>query len=215
MFYTGWQTGPVLAKLLGPLQFGAVIDPDADGAKAEREAAAQLTQAGPRCASRPSACRRPASRLWEYDDAQKAVAAQTKLLESLGAGDYYLYGPLKGKPEIKTKVVRYRSMDMTYAHLVFELGPALADVPPPTHRLLLAGLQKIAGDDVGVWFGSDGKEFVQATGKDWFAARRQLDQYFASDGTAAKDEAFAAVRKELPAEASGGADRRGAVHGGV
>jgi len=139
---------------------------------------------------------------WEFADPQKAAAGLTKLLESLRPGDYYLYGVLKDKPEIKTRVVRYRNMDMTYTHVVYDLDKMLSDVSGPGRRPMLAGLKKMIGDGVSFWFGTDGRTFVQATGKDWVSAKRQLDQYFTSDGSAAKDEAFAAVRKELPAEAN-------------
>ena len=202
MIYTARQSGPVVAKLLGLVQFRLAIDPDGDGAKAAHEALDQLMQAGPRSHVQAVTLPPAGVELWEYDDPQKAVAAQTKLLGSLGAGDWFLYGLLKEKPEIKTKVVRYRNMDVTYAHLVFDWDRMLADVPPPDGRQFAVALKKLMGDGVGVWFGADGKTLVQATGKDWFAAKRQLDQYFASEGAVGKDESFAAVRKELPAEAS-------------
>jgi len=202
LWYTAWQTTPAVTKLLGPLQFGTAVAPDSDGAKAAQEAVEQLVEAKP--ASRVQSASVPPAGVeaWEFEDPQKAVAGLTKLLGALRAGDYYLYGTLKDKPEVKPKVVRYRNMDMTYAHAVYDLDKMLADVPDPARRPMLAGLKKLMGDGVSFWFGTDGKTFVQATGKDWASAKRQLDLFFTSDGSAGKDEAFAAVRKELPAEAN-------------
>ena len=201
-FYSARQAGPVLAKLLGPLEYRLAIDPDLDGAKAAGEALARRKEAGPRSHVQAVALPAGGAEIWEYDDPQKAVAAQAALLQSLGAGDWFLYGLLKGKPEVRTKVVRYHDMDMSYARLTFDWDRMLADVPQPAHRLMAGGLRKLVGDGVGVWFGTDGRRLVEATGQDWFAAKRLLDPYFTSDGVVGRDDAFAAVRRELPAEAS-------------
>jgi hypothetical protein len=202
MWYTGLQAAPVLAKVLGHLEFGAVLDADSDRAKAAGEALDQLAEAKPSATLQSLTVPPGGVEIWEYEDAQKAVAAETKLLQSLRPGDFFLYGPLKDKPEVKEKVLRYRNMDLTYAHLGFDVERMLADVPEPARRPMIAGLKKLMGDGVSVWFGSDGHTYIRATGKEWVGAKRLLDQYYASDGAVGKDESFAAVRKELPAEAS-------------
>lgn len=199
--YTAWQIGPALSKARGPLQFGALVDPDSDGAKAAGEAVDALIQAGPTARAQSLSLPPAGVEIWTYDDPQKAVAAGTKLAESLRAGDFFQYGLLKDRPEVKEKVVRYRNMDMTYVHAAYDMDRMLADVPGRARRPTLTALKKLLGEGVGFWFGTDGKVVVQATGPDWSSAKRQLDQYFGPDGGAGKDEAFADVRKELPPEA--------------
>ena len=63
-------------------------------------------------------------------------------------------------------------------------------------------MRKLVGDKTTYWFGTDGKRFVQVAGKDWDAAGKLLDAYLDGKETVGADEAFQAVRKQLPAEAS-------------
>ena len=63
-------------------------------------------------------------------------------------------------------------------------------------------MRKMMGEGTTTWLGSDGKEVVQVTAKDWDAAKELLDQYYKGQDRAGDDKAFAAARKELPAKAT-------------
>src|SRR5204862_1549852 len=63
-------------------------------------------------------------------------------------------------------------------------------------------LKKLLGEDMKVWFGTDGKVCVQVAAKDWAHAKEQLERYRDGKETLTKQQAFLATRKHLPAETS-------------
>jgi hypothetical protein len=60
---------------------------------------------------------------------------------------------------------------------------------------------KLLGEKMTVWFGTDGKTFLQVVARDWTSAEKLLQRYF--NGQAVGSETnFQSLRKELPAESS-------------
>src|SRR5581483_84082 len=53
-----------------------------------------------------------------------------------------------------------------------------------------------------MWFGTNGKQVVTVTAKDWDAAKARLDAYLSGSKPLGKDPAYQATRKQLPAEAT-------------
>ncbi len=62
-------------------------------------------------------------------------------------------------------------------------------------------MKALLGEKLTLFFGTDGKVYLQVTAKDWTTAKKMLDRYFKGKG-AGEQAAFRDVRKELPAEAS-------------
>ena len=115
---------------------------------------------------------------------------------------------LKGKPEVKPDAEKYKDIAFTYIHMEFDLDkllPATAggkEVPEAMRKAQREMMQKMMGEGMTAWLGTDGKEVVQVTAKDWDAAKKLLDQYYKGQNTAGDDKAFVAARKELPAQAT-------------
>lgn len=63
-------------------------------------------------------------------------------------------------------------------------------------------MAKMMGEGLTAWLGTDGKQVLQVTAKDWDAAKKLLDQYYKGENTVGDDKAFLTARKELPAEAT-------------
>ena len=63
-------------------------------------------------------------------------------------------------------------------------------------------MKKLMGEELNVWVGVDGKSLINVMAKDWESAKKTLDQYTKGQGAVGDDKGFAAVRKELPEQAS-------------
>jgi len=208
MYYIGMQTGSGLFKRLQSLMYGFASDPESKEHEAVEAALEQLGKANP--SIRLDAVNVPPQgiQLWHFEDPAAAVQAQTKLVKSLGAGSTFYYGTLKEKPAVKVDAETYRDFKLTSVRLQWDLekmaeansgGRAL---PEEAKKQMVEGLGKLLGDATTLWFGTDGKVFLQVTGKDWKAAEKVLDEYFKGSKHIGNVAAFRDVRKELPAQAS-------------
>jgi hypothetical protein len=138
--------------------------------------------------------------VWRFDDPEKAVAAQARLIEATGAA-LVKVGVLRDKPEIEPHARKHKGFDFTAVRMTWDAEKMLAaggEVPGDK----LAALKRLLGNGLNLWFGTDGKMFVQVTAADWDAAETQLDDYFKGDDRVGDDKAFAAARKGLPPEAT-------------
>ena len=199
IYYVGMQTAPALFRLTGTMLFSSLIPPDGPEAKAVGEAIQGMVQAGPH--DRVLAVTMPPSgiEVWRFDDPEKAVAAQAKLIEATGAA-LVKVGVLKDKPVIQPHAQKYKGFDFTAVRLNWDVEKMTASGDAPQARQ--AALKKLLGDGMNLWFGTDGKTFVQVTAPDWDAVEKQLDGYQKGDDTVGADKQFAVVRKALPAEAT-------------
>ena len=92
---------------------------------------------------------------------------------------------------------------MARASLVLDLEASAGNIPDENLRqATIESMKRLVSERTTYWFGTDGKRYVQVSGKDWDAARKLLDAYLDGKETVGSDEAFQAVRKQLPAEAS-------------
>ena len=203
IYYVGMQTVPPLFRLTGTMLFSSLNDATGKEAEAIDAAVSEMLKAGPSARLLAGTVPPAGVQIWKFDDPDKAMTAQAKLIEATGAG-LAKGGVFRDKPEIKPHAQKYKDFDFTSVRVQWDLDRLLAaggDAPkPPAEEQ--AAVKKLLGDGLSLWFGTDGKTFVQVTAPDWDAAAKQLDQYFKGDGTVAEDKAFAAARKEMPAEAT-------------
>jgi len=63
-------------------------------------------------------------------------------------------------------------------------------------------MKKLLGEEVNVWFGTDGKNVVQLSAPNWNAAQGLLDQYVQGKKTIGNEQAYKDARVQLPKETS-------------
>ena len=199
IYYVGMQTAPALFRLTGTMLFSSLIPPDGPEAKAVNDAIQEMVKAGPH--DRLLAVTMPPAgvEVWSFDDPERAVAAQAKLIEATGAA-LVKVGVLKGKPEIQPHAQKYKDFDFTAVRLRWDVEKLAAGVSAPGDKQ--AALKTLLGDGLNLWFGTDGKTFVQVTAAGWNEAKAELDGYWKGEKPIGDDKQFAAVRKGLPAEAT-------------
>src|SRR5262249_4226248 len=71
-------------------------------------------------------------------------------------------------------------------------------LPEEVRKKLAEYYQKLYGEKIRYWVGTDGKAVVQVTAPDWKAAQQLLDAYGSGKGTVGDETAFKGLRKELP-----------------
>jgi hypothetical protein len=209
LYYLGMNTSPALAKLSGQFLLAMIGEPEGKQAKALVEAVEEFYKSDP--GEVVAGFNLPPAGLSVMTPAapEKLVAAQLKMYQAMTAGDSLLNMFFKGKPEVKEKVVKYKNFELNSAHFVWDFekwvpptGPGGRDLPEKERKRMAEFMKKVVGDEVNVWFGTDGKTVVQVTAKDFPTAQALLDQYTKGAGGAGDDKGFADVRKELPAEAT-------------
>jgi hypothetical protein len=146
--------------------------------------------------------------VWTYEDPAKGALGHANLIRSLQGDQAVLGGVLKGKPELKEKAHKFGGFELHSLHAAWDLekvaerfsgGQAL---PEDAKSKLVEFSKKLLGEELNVWYGTDGKVLVQVIAKDWAAAKKMLDAYVQGKGTAGEQKAFLASRKELPADAT-------------
>ncbi len=205
MFYTGIQPSPALFHTMRGAMFGVLANLEGKEMKEAREAVEQLIKANPE--HEVGATTMPASGLqrWLFADARAAMAAQMKLLQSLASGGGYLGGILKEKPAIQPKAQQYGAFEFTSVRLVWDLEKMIggaAHLGEAQKQLLLQMMKKMMGEEITIWYGTDGKQVVQVQAPNWEAAQKLLDADLKGQAPIGPEGNFRAVRKELPTETS-------------
>jgi len=209
VFYTGMEISPVFLKSLGSMMLGLTADPDSKGAKDMAAAFDAWSKTG--ATESIGAVSYPISGVYVMKAAEpeKAVAASIQMLKAMGAEGGFQNVYFKEKPTVKEKAEKYKDIDFTSIHMVFDLEKTMSaggaggkEMPEAMKKQMAEGMKKLMGESLNSWIGTDGKEIVQVMAKDWKSAEKLLDQYFKGADTAGADKAFAAVRKELPPEAT-------------
>jgi hypothetical protein len=142
----------------------------------------------------------------DYGNADKAAEGQLKLLQAVTAGGSYQSGIVKGQPKIKKNAEDYRGFKLNSANLVWDFDKMLEQaqgVPEGQKEKMIAGMKRMMGTGLNIWFGSNGKVYVQISAPDWTTAKNLLDGYLDGKKTVGTQKAFQDVRKNLPADASG------------
>jgi hypothetical protein len=196
MFYTGMNVDAKTMQQLQPWVFGMLASAGAD--KDLMQAAMKDMRAAKPHGS-VAAANIPVAgiQVWQYGDPSKAVEGQLKFFRSIASGGSFQFMALKEKPEIKENERTYRDFKLNHVHFTWDLeklGGGLPGAPAGLGETM----KKMMGEGMSMWFGTDGKTYVQASGKDWKEAKHYLDAYLDGKGTLEKDAGYAAVRKHLP-----------------
>ncbi|HVK19680.1 MAG TPA: hypothetical protein VM533_22295 [Fimbriiglobus sp.] len=137
------------------------------------------------------------------EDPAKLVSAHQTVLRNLPEAGWYQNVVLKQKPEVRDADQSHRGFELTRAALVLDLEASAGNIPDENLRkATIESMRRLVSDRTTYWFGTDGKRYVQVSGKDWETARKLLDAYLDGKETVGSDVAFQSVLKQLPAEAS-------------
>jgi len=207
VFYLGMEIGPSMTKFMTSMMSAMASDPNSKGGKAVAEAYEAWAKAGPTEAMSAVTYNPTAGvSVTKAADAQKLMDAAVKMVESMGAEGAFPTVAFKDKPEVKANAQKYHDVSFTSVHIVWDLDKMLsasnAQLPEATRKQMADAMKKMMGEEMNAWIGTDGKEVIQVTSKDWESAQKLLDQYFKADAGVGDDKAFAAARKALPEQAS-------------
>lgn len=145
----------------------------------------------------------PSVTVFEPPDPAKLVEAQLKVYRSLGDGASYLNVRLKGRPSVQEGDQKFQGFTLHRAGLALDFEATAANVPDANLReATVQSMKRLVAEKPTVWFGTDGRRYVQVGGKDWDAARTLLADHLAGNNPVARDEAFNRTRGQLPAEAT-------------
>ena len=206
--YVGLSISPALTKLVGPLMQGLAADPDSKGAKALTEAFEDWVKAGPTEQVASTTMPPGGLSILKCAEPEKAVKAAIQMLQAQGEEGGLQSAFLKGKPEVKPDAEKYKNTEFTYIHMEFDFDKLFSttaggkEIPAAVQKAQREMMAKMMGEGLTAWLGTDGKQVLQVTAKDWDAAKKLLDQYYKGENTVGDDKAFLTARKELPAEAT-------------
>jgi hypothetical protein len=200
MTYSATHMSGELLKSMAPLMYGA-LGGEGDSKGKLEEAVKQLVAAGS-TGSVSGANIPPAGvQVQMFEDPAKAVPATLALFYAMGEAGTFQNAHIKGKPEIKENAVEHHGFKLNSVHITWDLDK-LAEAIPGGGETVKGAFKKMLGEDVRLWFGTDGKRVVTVTAKDWDAAAKQLDAYLDGTATLEMEPAYVLTRKQLPAEMS-------------
>jgi hypothetical protein len=206
MSYSAIQLHDGWAKDLSGYLFGAQGGDDEKENKKLKAAIDELISAKPR--SRLDATSLPLKtfQVWTFDDPAKAVAAQLKVVRALEVGDTFQVAPIKD-PKVKENAEKHGnftfhsySATWDFEKMVENMGDAGG--LPGMKEAMPNFMKKLVGSDLHVWFGTDGKSVIQASGKDFKDVQAQLDRFTKGQKTIGEETAYKEARKHMPKEAT-------------
>ena len=204
MFYTGFQLSPVsCSKRWEGFLYGAIGNMDGATGKSLKAALEELQKANPKTVLGGASLPPVGLQVWTYDDPSKGLAAQLKIIESLTTGSTLVSSTLKGKPIIKAGAQKYGAIEFTEVKVAWDLEKMVsqggADLPEETKKAMAEMFKKMFGEGSTVWYGTDGKQVLQVTAKDWAGAEKLLENYSKHESVVGSQGDFKEVRKQLPA----------------
>lgn len=199
VIYSATEMAPSLVKALGPMMYGAAGDSDG---KADLQKALEGLMAAGNSLS-ISAGKFPAMSLQAstFKDPVKASTAMLQLFRAMGDGVTFQSAAIKGKPEIKEDSESYRNFKFNYVKIAWDLDK-LADQVPGAGDEIKKAVQKFMGDGIEVWFGTDGKQFLQVSARNWDDAKTLIDSFLDGKSPVSQETAYGLTRKQLPADAT-------------
>jgi hypothetical protein len=203
--YSAFEVRPEMLKDLGGYLYGPN---DASGENKNLKAALdELAAAKPRMRVDATGIPLKGIQVWTYDDPAKAVAAQLKMVRALKAGDVFQAAPIM-EPTIKEKAEKHGSFELHSFRAKWDFDKWLeqldagGNLPEQAKQIMPALMKKLLGEEINVWFGTDGKSVVQLTAPNWKAAQALLDQYVQGKKPLSNDQAYKDARVQLPKETS-------------
>jgi hypothetical protein len=196
--YSAMQIQPGWLEEIGSYLYGA--NSTAKENKNFKAALNDLAAAKPRLRVDATSIPLKALQVWTYDDPAKAVAAQLKLVRAMEAGDVFQAAPIK-EPKIKESAEKHGGFDLHSFSATWDFDKLL-EKAGGAGNVPAEFMKKLLGDDVHVWFGTDGKSVVQVVAKNFKEAQALIDQYSQGKKTIGEQPAFTEARKQLPKEAT-------------
>jgi hypothetical protein len=199
--FTGMSLGGPNFKLFQLMTQGAIED----DAKEIKEALADLEKSGPEVWMGTFQMPIQGIQVTTYKDPVKASAAQLKLMQGLKEGENFMNITLKSKPEIKPEAQSYQSFKLHSASFVWDFDKTIEkqggqQVPEETRKEMAQAMKKMMGEKANLWFGTNGKSYVQVTAKDWPAAQNLLNQFLEGKAAIKDQKAYQETRKVLPSQ---------------
>lgn len=138
-----------------------------------------------------------------YADPKKVADAKLAVFKVLDEGAKYSNLALKGKPKVTADAQKHAGFSLHAAAIEIDFeGSVKATADAGQKEAAIEAMKKLMPEKQTVFFGTDGKRFVQVSAKDWDEAKKLLDAFTAPKAKAGEDKAFAVTRGQLPAEAS-------------
>lgn len=135
-------------------------------------------------------------------DAEKASAAMLKVTKGLTAGASYSNVLLKGRPEVTEAAEKAHGFTLHKAVLKMDFDATVEKLANDGQKeAAVASMKKLMAETVTLYFGTDGKRFVTVAAPDEKAAKALLAGVMEPKAKVSDDAAFAATRKQLPADA--------------
>jgi hypothetical protein len=201
MSYTALRLDAKASKALSRLLSEMSFDDENEDAKKALEAAAELlAEAGLEAQYSTSDLPLAGLEIAHFKDPAKAVSANLKILKALTPSSAAQNVPLKEKPEIKENAETVGDFKLHSAKLSLDIEKAVAEAPEQMRDAMKASLERMLGGEMRMWFGTDGKVFLNVTAKDWKTAKGLIDSYLKGDQPVSKDDSFQLTRKNLPSE---------------
>ena len=204
MNYTGLSFDPKSSKILSSLVAGlAGTDEDEAVQKKIDEAEAALVAAGVISSTGASDMKGGSVSIATYKDNEAAAAATLKLTGALTANSTMASLAFKSKPVVKASVAKIGGFDLNSVAVEYDFDKIVAALPEEARAAQKAMLEKVSGGPKQtIWFGTDGKAVITVTATDADTAKALLEAYTSGKSVLDGDKAYAATRKNLPAQTS-------------
>jgi hypothetical protein len=201
MGYFAMYFGPELYEAFQPFITGIFADGDAKEAKAVKDALNQIQQAGMEAVIGEFNLPPQGLSISQVKDPAKAVAGNLHLLQQFKEGGTYGSAVLKGKPEVKPNAETVRGFKLNYVHITYDFDK-MAEKLPGGGKEATDAMKAMMGDGIKMWFGTDGKSYVQITAPSWDAAKRLFEEYLDGKNAIGKQKPFEESVKQLPTQAT-------------
>jgi hypothetical protein len=197
--FTGMSLAGPNYKLFQLMTQGAIEDE----AKEIKNALADLEKSGPEVWIGSFQMPIQGIQITTYKDPAKASAAQLKLMQGLKEGENFMNIALKSKPDVKPEAQNYQGFKLHSASFVWDYDKTIEkqggkELPEETRKQMAEAMKKLMGDQANLWFGTNGKSYVQVTAKDWAAAQTLLNQFLEGKSAIKDQKAYQDTRKLLP-----------------
>jgi hypothetical protein len=139
----------------------------------------------------------------ESKDADRIVAGRLELLRAVTKNGSFANIPLKEKPQVKEKAETVGAFTLHAVKVKLDFDKAVGDLDDGAREAARNSMKKaLGGDELSMWFGTDGKRLIQLTAKDWAEAKALAEPYLDGSQALDKNEAYQFTRKQLPADAT-------------
>jgi hypothetical protein len=137
-----------------------------------------------------------------YADPKKAAAAVVASYRAMRAGGRIFNVVLKEAPKVTEGARKHGNFSFTEIGLSFDFDASVKDLPEQMREATLAQMKRLVTEKMTVWVGTDGKNVVQASAKDWDTVTKALGEYLEGKNGVGDTPGYKVTRKALPPEAN-------------